>query len=100
MRKSFLTVLALLLVIILSVGLASCMMFSEFNVNFVVDGEIYSTVRTRGKEIIQMPENPTKEGAVFEGWYWDSGSWKNPFAANSLLNTTLSSDISVYAKWI
>lgn len=72
----------------------------EFNVNFVVDGAVYATVDTNGNEVIKMPENPTKEGYSFDGWYWDNGEWKTPFTANSLLDAPLSSDMSVYAKFV
>ena len=72
----------------------------EFKVNFVVDGEIYATVDTNGNEVIKMPENPTKEGYNFDGWYWDKDEWEKPFTANSLLDAPLSSDMSVYAKFV
>lgn len=71
----------------------------RFHLNFVVDGEIYDTIDTAGQEAISMPRNPTKEGYDFDGWYWDEGTWERPFTANSLLDTPLSSDLSVYAKW-
>ncbi len=71
----------------------------EFKVNFVVDDEIYATINTNGEEVIKMPTDPTKEGYIFDGWYWDNNDWQNPFTANSLLDAPLSSDMSVYAKW-
>ena len=71
----------------------------EFKVNFIVDGETYSTINTNGNEVISIPQNPTKEGYTFDGWFWDEGVWQRPFTANSLLNEPLSSDMSVYAKW-
>ena len=71
----------------------------NFKLNFVVDGEVYATVDTAGSEAISMPQNPSKEGKVFDGWYWDKDTWQKPFTANSLLDTPLSSDMNVYAKW-
>ncbi|HBK02109.1 MAG TPA: hypothetical protein DDY77_03665 [Clostridiales bacterium] len=71
----------------------------DFKLNFVVDGEVYATISTNGKEAIKLPANPEKEGYVFDGWYWDNEVWKKPFTANSLLDTPLSSDMSVYAKF-
>ncbi|MBO5326989.1 MAG: InlB B-repeat-containing protein, partial [Clostridia bacterium] len=85
--------------ILIAVGLASCGKDVEFNVNFIVDGETYATIGTSGEETIKIPENPTKEGYTFDGWYWDNDVWEKPFTANSLLDTPLSSDMSVYAKW-
>jgi len=72
----------------------------EFKVNFVVDGAVYATVDTNGDEVIKMPTNPTKDGYTFDGWYWDKDTWKQPFTANSLLDAPLSSDMSVYAKFV
>ena len=49
---------------------------------------------------LEQPENPTKEGYTFYGWYWDKDIWKEPFTANSLLTISLSSDMGVYARFI
>ena len=95
MRK----IITILLVMLSIVGLFSCLGGVEFELNFVVDGEIYDTVTTNGKEIVKIPNNPAKEGYTFDGWYWDKGEWNKPFTANSLLDAPLSSNMSVYAKW-
>ena len=71
----------------------------EFKINFVVDGEIYATVRTGGNEVVKMPDNPAKDDYAFDGWFWDKDTWEKPFTANSLLDAPLSSDMNVYAKW-
>ena len=99
MKKLCRSFFAFVLALVVVLGLASCGKDIEFNVGFVVDGEIYQTVGTSGNEAISMPQNPTKEGYTFDGWYWDEGVWKKPFTANSLLDTPLSSDMNVYAKW-
>ena len=99
MKKILSALFCLLLGALLTVGFASCGKDVEFNVNFIVDGETYATIGTGGEETIKIPENPTKEGYTFDGWYWDDGVWQKPFTANSLLDTPLSSDMSVYAKW-
>lgn len=100
MRKfmRFLTVFAF--VFLLFCGLAACGQDVNFTVNFMVDEEIYASVSTAGAATIEMPSNPTKDGFVFDGWYWDNGTWQNPFTANSLLNAPLSDDMSVYAKFV
>ena len=99
MKKRVLT-LFLILVATISGALsifASCGV--QFNINFMVEGEVYATVITGGNEIIAMPQNPTKADHNFDGWYWDEGSWQTPFTANSLLDAPLSSDMRVYAKF-
>ena len=99
MKKRFLTVIFTLFAMITCIfGLSACNKV-EFKVNFVVDGEVYSTINTNGEEVIKIPENPTKEGYIFDGWYWDKDTWQTPFTANSLLDAPISSDMNVYCKW-
>ncbi|MBO5909366.1 MAG: InlB B-repeat-containing protein, partial [Clostridia bacterium] len=99
MKKLFTRLIGLTVLLTVFLGLASCGKDVEFNVNFIVDGETYATVGTGGEEVIKIPENPTKDGYTFEGWYWDKDTWQTPFTANSLLDAPLSSDMNVYAKW-
>ncbi len=91
--------IAILLVVLSMVGLSSCFGGVEFELNFIVDGEVYDTVKTSGKEVVKIPTDPTKDGYTFDGWYWDKDEWNKPFTANSLLDAPISSDMSVYAKW-
>ena len=67
-------------------------------IRFVVDDVEYSKVQTKGNEIIAMPANPTKDGYAFVGWFWDNGTWKRPFTANSMLNEPLKSDTTATTK--
>ncbi len=89
----------LLLVLAISASLFVGCGKVDFKLNFIVDGEVCATISTNGEEAIKLPANPEKEGYVFDGWYWDNEVWKKPFTANSLLDTPLSSDMSVYAKF-
>ena len=70
-----------------------------YSINFIADGAVYAKISTKGREAIKLPDNPTKDGYVFDGWYFDNEVWEKPFTANSLLDTPLSSDMSVYAKF-
>ena len=92
-------VLLTTLILLVTLALAACGGTVKFKLNFVVDGKVYATVDTAGQEAVALPENPTKEGDEFDGWYWDPGEWNKPFTANSLLDAPLSSDMNVYAKW-
>ena len=71
----------------------------DFKVDFVVDDTVIHTVNTTGSEVIRMPDNPVKEGYEFKGWFWDKDSWQQPFTGNSLLDTPLTGDMKVYAKF-
>ena len=94
--KKLLSFIPLIIALAIFVGCAQV----SFDVSFVSDGEIIHTISTNGKETIAIPANPTKDGYIFAGWYWDKDSWQKPFTAGSLLNEPLSADMSVYAKWI
>ena len=99
MRKKILTsIIVFISLILFSFSIAGCSQV-KFKVNFIVESEVYSTVDTSGSELIQMPQNPTKEGYTFDGWFWDNQIWEKPFTANSLLDAPLSSDMNVYAKF-
>ena len=72
----------------------------SFTVLFSVDGEIYAEVTTSNNATISMPANPVKDGYVFDGWYWDDGTWLEPFTVASLANRPLQDQVVLYAKWI
>ncbi|MBP3308320.1 MAG: leucine-rich repeat protein, partial [Clostridia bacterium] len=99
MKKALVLILTLILTAFAIFSFSACNSV-EFEIKFIVDGEVYDTVKTGGNSIIAMPENPTKKGYTFEGWYWDNDTWKRPFDANSLVGMSLSNDINVYAKWV
>ncbi len=92
--------LGIVLVISILFVFSSCITSVEFDVNFMVEGEVYYTISTSGTEALKMPENPTKEGFTFGGWFWDDKTFEKPFTANSILDAPLSSDMCVYPKWI
>ncbi|MBR3953364.1 MAG: InlB B-repeat-containing protein [Oscillospiraceae bacterium] len=54
----------------------------------VVDGLSY-------REEIALPNEPTKEGYVFDGWYWNDNGTERMFSFIS----GISDDCTVYAKW-
>ncbi len=101
MKKKILSVL------ITIIALCSCVItltacggkVNNFKLSFKVDSEVYQTITTTGNENITIPENPTKTGYEFDGWFWDKDVWSRPFTANSLLDAPISSDMSVYAKF-
>ena len=88
-----------ILCLCLAFALAACGKSLKIKLSFIVDGEVYATVNTERDAVIAMPDDPVKEGKQFDGWYWDEGTWKQPFTANSLMDAPLSSNMNVYAKW-
>ncbi len=95
-KRISLIVLSLLMLVMV---IAGCGKIAEFDISFISDGETVHTITTSGEERITLPQNPQKEGYVFEGWYWDDVTYQNPFTASSLLNQQLTANMSVYAKW-
>ncbi len=71
----------------------------NLELSFVVNGESYSKIKTNGNETISIPDDPSKDGYTFDGWYWDEAIWSKPFTANSLLDAPISSNMAVYAKF-
>lgn len=70
-----------------------------YELNFMVDGEIYETIETLGCEEIILPEDPEKDGYVFDGWYADE-EYEEPFLKDSLIDVILICDVNIYSKWI
>ena len=71
---------------------------NNITLSFMVDGSVYQKVEATDTTSITMPDDPIKDDYTFDGWYWDNGTWQQPFTANSLLDIPFSSDIYVYAK--
>ena len=73
---------------------------AEYRVEFDSNGgtQVVSIV-TDGKSTLSFPEDPTKEGYLFMGWYWDDEFFLNPFAENSLTRKPITDHLTVYAKW-
>jgi uncharacterized repeat protein (TIGR02543 family) len=68
-------------------------------IQFISDDTVVANLSTAGKEKITLPDNPQKNGFVFEGWFVDKDVWDVPFGENYLINTKLKADMKVYAKW-
>ena len=68
-------------------------------VTFEVDGEEYEKQKAKDNNFkAAKPENPTKKGYNFAGWYTKNadGNWaEKPFN----FDTTITEDITLYARW-
>ena len=102
-KKRILFVLAILtMAILLSCALVACNKTDtpdapkkEFTITFDTQGgsEVKPITIAEGATIT-LPRNPTKEGYIFDGWYL-SDEFIEEFNATQ----TISSNITVYAKW-
>ncbi len=81
---------AVLLVVTILIICAIIKRNKKRTVTFIVNGKVYSKVKTRYKKLIKLPSEPNVEGYEFVGWFKDS-SFKTP------LDKTLRKKKSIYA---
>ncbi len=68
---------------------------AQYTVTFNTNGgSAIAAVKIESGKNVTKPNNPTKKGYTFAGWYTDSGL-KNTFDFNS----KITADITLYAKW-
>ena len=71
----------------------------EYKLNFISENnKVYYTITSQGKENIDLPEEPSRKGYTFGGWYLDE-SYTIAFTSESLLNKNLEGNLTIYAKW-
>lgn len=91
---------AFLSAIIFVMVLSACQQTTEMTIYFESNNgdSIYSSVFLEG-ERLTMPPDPDKEGAIFGGWFWDNGSYLEPFSYESIEQQPDVENLTVYAKW-
>ncbi len=71
-KKAFLGITLILLIIVLSVGFASCSKGGDLKVTFYVDGSEYATVEfNKGDYEIALPADPVVKGKNFVRWEYE-----------------------------
>lgn len=58
-------------------------------------GSEVSAKQVESGKTVSKPANPTKEGANFDGWYTDDGTFENAYD----FSTPVTGDLDLYAKW-
>ena len=103
MKRGALKLLLVLMLVVMTVTTFVACGGINVNITFMVEGEEYGTVKASVASVVTMafPSDPTKEDYAFDGWYWDEGTWQQPFTANSILDKPISENMSfnVYAKF-
>lgn len=97
MKKFFCLLLPLVFTLLLAVACSNSTF--QFKIIFQSDNKTYATVSVNSDGSVTMPEQPAKEGYIFEGWFFDNDVWLQPLTISSLLNTPVKNNITVYAKW-
>lgn len=87
-----------LLIILLACTFTACSN-ANYKINFIVDGTIVHSINTKGGEAIILPEEPSKDGFEFAGWFLSEEFKGEPLTKDYFVGIDLSYNISVYAKW-
>ena len=67
-----------------------------YTIGYMVGNDIYQTDYELGGQEIHKPDNPTKDGYNFDGWYLDT-DYKTKF---DFENTKITENIVLYAKFV
>ena len=73
---------------------------TEHHVVFIVDDDVYDEEKAVVSREMQLPEEPTKEGYIFQGWYRDKGVWEDKVDEQFTVNNLLTADVDVYAYFV
>lgn len=88
------------IVILMVFMLSSCDEGETYTVTFDTNGgSVVPPIEIRGDRL-DIPDAPVKDGYVFDGWYYDNETFEEPFDPLSLSDEPLSTDLTLYAKWI
>lgn len=86
----------LFLVTLLLVTLTACSGSPEYTISFDTGGGTEITdIVLQEEEELSLPDNPSKEGFQFVGWYLDE-----EFELSYTEDTVITSSLTLYAKWI
>lgn len=98
MKKHLLKLLLLCCIGMLALGMYACVPSTEqYKVEFMVDGEVYNSYVTDGNSRIVPPSDPSLDGHIFKGWYFDEGKWTKEFHSYSFEKDPIKSDVKIYA---
>lgn len=99
MKKLLFLVLSIAVVIASMLALSSCKKSGTSDVIFMSNGKMYASIATAGNAVVPMPPEPTRDGFVFGGWFYDQDLWDQPYDNTKWEKIPLLGDVTVYAKW-
>ena len=90
--KKFITLILTLSIVFSTVfGLTSCFAPQEEKVakltlRFYNNGDRHAVIEIdlHNPQIPELPENPTKEGYIFDGWFFDDNTWEKPLTEEAI----------------
>lgn len=89
-----------IIIIVLAVALVACMAIGVSNAGFTVQfdslgGTTVESQKYMYGELITIPDPPTREGYLFDGWYLD----QNTTRAWDLEKDVVTESVTLYAGW-
>ncbi len=98
-KTRLLMVMSMLFLIILSACKET--RSENFKIHFDTSGgPLIESITYNGKDSYPFPNDPTKEGYIFDGWYFDNDSFEDSYSEDKLINKKIKSDVTLYAKWV
>ncbi len=92
-----------IMVFVLAVGMLCACSQKDASIEVVFDlgydGATTFTQDVKENRNIQMPDNPVREGYVFEGWFEKSASGEFKAEPFDFVENTVSEAFTLYAKW-
>lgn len=105
MKKQFISVVSMTVCLFLFMSLfAGCHAETAapqtYTISFYDDAELVGTIKTAGKESIDLPAAPQKEGCTFSGWFLDKDTWQNELTKDTFVDRALTGDVNAYAYYV
>ena len=99
--KRFLTLFCIALTLCCVLATAACKKeeIEHFTLSFMAEGQVIGTISIGEETVVDIPFEPKKDGYTFDGWFWDENVWANPITAESLANTDITENMTLYAKF-
>jgi basic membrane protein A and related proteins len=88
------------LLFLLCLMLVACVHLDSVTVSFDTNGGTpVPSIEFDGKSLFDLPDDPIKEGYLFDGWYLDS-DLDMQFNPTAFRDNPIQEDFMLYAKWI
>jgi len=96
---AFLYAICLIIPVLMFSGCISEKKPTKKTIVFLVENQLYSSLQTFGNEMLDLPDEPTKTGYSFDGWYLDK-QFKVLFTEYTYSDRDILEDTEVYAKFV
>ena len=100
MKINFFKLLMFLIIVAITIGIVLLITSKrEYCIQFKANDVIVEEIYTSGKEILELPTAPVKQGYTFKGWYFDNETWTQKLEENTYENVELTTNVTVYAYY-